>query len=61
MLTKEERILKKELTALYRKDKKTMAEIGEMFGVTAQSIFYWMKKFDIERRPRGRQASRARA
>jgi transposase-like protein len=53
-LTKEERALKRELTALYHRDRKTLAEIGSLFNVSAQSIYYWMRKFEIERRPRGR-------
>ncbi len=39
----------------YVRQKQTMAEISNQFGVTPMTIQYWLDKHNIPTRPRGRQ------
>ena len=38
------------LESLYLQQKLTLREISELIGVTVAAIFYWFRKFGIERR-----------
>lgn len=42
---------KDQLERLYLKQKLSLAQIGEKFGCNGSNVLYWLKKFDIKRRP----------
>lgn len=48
---------KSELQRLYHEKGLTQEEIGERFDVTKQSVYQWMKKYDIETRSQKQAAS----